>query len=59
MKLSIKHKQIMYNQIKFAIDDNIPIEQAGFRVSRSCVDQINVPFTHIEHGFEENEKRQP
>lgn len=57
--LSVLYKtleRIIYNRIKFIIDDNIPVEQAGFRTSRSCVDQINALTTYIEHGFQENKK---
>ena len=53
--LSIMYKlleRIIYNRIKEPIDDETPVEQAGFRENRSCVEQVLALTTHIEAGFE-------
>ena len=53
--LSICYKlleRLIYNRIYDTIDEKLPVEHAGFRKERSCVDQILAPSTYIESGFE-------
>lgn len=53
--LSICYKlfeRIIFNRIYPAINEHIPVEQAGFRAGRSCTDQTMALTTHIEAGYE-------
>jgi Reverse transcriptase (RNA-dependent DNA polymerase)/Endonuclease/Exonuclease/phosphatase family len=45
-------ERLIYNRIENAVNEVIPIEQAGFRHGRSCTDQLMSLTTHIENGFE-------
>lgn len=49
-------ERLIYNRIVPNINEIIPIEQAGFRPTRSCCDQVLALTSHIECGFEKNRK---
>lgn len=49
-------ERLIFNRIGPAIDEATPIEQGGFRESRSCVDQIVTFTTKIESSFQRQEK---
>lgn len=53
--LSVCYKileRLIYNRISPIIEDVLPPEQAGFRINRSCCDQVLALTTHIEAGFQ-------
>jgi len=53
--LSVCYKlleRIIHNRISPIILNTIPVEQAGFRPSRSCSDQVLSLTTYIEAGFQ-------
>lgn len=57
--LSIMYKlleRLIYNRIKVPIDNSLPADQAGFRESRSCTEQVMSLTSHIGAGFENNLK---
>jgi hypothetical protein len=49
-------ERLIYNRIAPIIESVIPIEQAGFRPERGCVDQITALTTYIENGFQNKQK---
>lgn len=58
--LSVCYKlleRLIYNRIYDAVDKMLPIEYAGFRKGRSCVDQILALSTYIESGFKTENRR--
>lgn len=57
--LSVTYKlleRVIYNRISPTIFEIIPVEQAGFRPKRSCVEQVLSLTTRIEAGFQRNLK---
>ncbi|XP_030753839.1 uncharacterized protein LOC115880697, partial [Sitophilus oryzae] len=49
-------KRMLLNRIGPLILEHTPVEQAGFRPHRSCVDQVLSLTTHIEAGFQKQLK---
>jgi hypothetical protein len=57
--LSVCHKfleKLIYNRISPIIEENLPIEQAGFRPNRNCCDQVLALTSYIESGFQKRLK---
>lgn len=57
--LSVIYKlveKMIYSRIKSKIDSILPPEQAGFRDTRSCSEQVLALTSHIEAGFEKGLK---
>lgn len=53
--LSVSYKlleRLILNRIQPTLDKHIPIEQAGFRNNRGCVEQVLALTTLIEAGFQ-------
>lgn len=49
-------ERLLYNRISHTILQYIPVEQAGFRPNRSCVDQVLSLTTFIEASFQKKQK---
>lgn len=49
-------ERLILNRLGSKIHEITPIEQAGFRPSRSCTDQVLSLTTHIEAGFQQQLK---
>lgn len=49
-------ERMLLNRLSPLIMEHIPVEQAGFRPHRSCVDQVLSLTTHIEAGFQKQLK---
>ncbi|KAI5732205.1 hypothetical protein M8J77_023312 [Diaphorina citri] len=49
-------ERLLYNRVSDKILAAIPIEQAGFRPGRNCVDQVLSLTNHIEAGFQLKQK---
>lgn len=49
-------ERLLLNRLGARILEHIPPEQAGFRPNRSCVDQVLSLTTHIEAGFQKQQK---
>lgn len=49
-------ERLLYNRISPVIFEKLPVEQAGFRPSRSCADQVLALTTFIEAGFQMKQK---
>jgi hypothetical protein len=45
-------EKLIYNRISPIIEENLPIEQAGFRPNRNCCDQVLALISYIESGFQ-------
>lgn len=45
-------ERLLYNRIADKINEVIPREQAGFRIGRSCTDQVLSLTNFIENGFQ-------
>lgn len=57
--LSVCYKileKIIYNRLLPIVQNNIPIEQAGFMPGRSCCEQVLSLTTFIENGFQKKQK---
>ena len=57
--MSIVYKlfeKLLLNRLQPHLDKIIPKEQAGFRPSRGCVEQVLALTTHIENGFQKGLK---
>jgi hypothetical protein len=57
--LSVCHKfleKLIYNRISPIIEENLPIEQAGFRPNRNCCDQVLALTSYIESDFQKRLK---
>jgi hypothetical protein len=57
--LSVCHKfleKLIYNRISPIIEENLPIEQTGFRPNRNCCDQVLALTSYIESGFQKRLK---
>lgn len=57
--LSVVYKlfeRLLYDRIEATIDRVLPPEQAGFRKSRSCEEQVLTLTNHIEEGFQKQLK---
>lgn len=49
-------ERLILNRIQSTIDSILPINQAGFRENRGCVEQVLALTTYIEKGFQRNLK---
>lgn len=49
-------ERLLHSRIAPRLYEKIPVEQAGFRPQRSSTDQILALTTHIEAGFQRNQK---
>jgi hypothetical protein len=45
-------ERLILQHIQLLIEDVIPINQAGFRQHRSCIEQVMALTTHIQAGFQ-------
>lgn len=57
--LSVTYKlleRLLYNRLYPIINPHIPAEQAGFRASRCCTDQVLALTSYVEAGFQEGLK---
>lgn len=49
-------ERMLLHRIGLTIDDHTPVEQGGFRLSRSCTDQVLTLTTRIESAFQRGRK---
>jgi hypothetical protein len=49
-------ERLLLNHLQPLLEESLPVEQAGFRKNRSCCDQTLALATHIENGFQRQEK---
>lgn len=49
-------ERLILNRIQHILENVLPIEQAGFRKSRACCDQVLALKTYIENGYQRKDK---